>query len=229
MNWKTGACLRLLPLLLGFAILFISLRQTCCLPLVGLHTLAQILLLSVLIAFSRSAAPLFAVLVIIQLIFAVGSIFHTQFFFSLQYGLTNIVLIGAVVRLFWVQYRMFRCYKRGNYLEALRYSQRLGQMLPYIPHAQASSAEFPFTLKRYDEALAEFEAAGKKVPVLPHVIAGRAVTYHALGNLAQAQANWRALVALNPRYADVDWTGKILRWESSLVDEARKLVVGLNA
>lgn len=100
-------------------------------------------------------------------------------------------------------------------------------------------AEIYFLLGDYASALADYQTfetnyTPEQVAYTFHrqtiadmVKAGMAVTYHALGEVAQAQALWRDLLMKSAHYGDITWVSREFFWSDAMTLQAEKLIASL--
>lgn len=81
-----------------------------------------------------------------------------------------------------------------------------------------------FALGDMTKALAAFEKSDQLKPQYHYAVAGLAITLHRTGKVERAKELWQSLVDTEPRYLDATWVQDELRWEESLVEEARKVI-----
>jgi tetratricopeptide (TPR) repeat protein len=86
-----------------------------------------------------------------------------------------------------------------------------------------------FAMGNFEAALRDFERSHELDSEFKWAIAGLAITHHALGHVEKARKLWRRLLAQDERYRDADWVKQKLNWPDPLVEEARKLIAGLDA
>jgi tetratricopeptide (TPR) repeat protein len=80
---------------------------------------------------------------------------------------------------------------------------------------------------RHQDALASFQKADQLKRGDKFALAGIAISYHALGEPAEAQRNWKSLLGRDKRYKDIEWVRRELRWADPLIAEAQKLIAEL--
>ena len=117
--------------------------------------------------------------------------------------------------------------KQGDLKGAVADFDRAIELDPEYAAAYSNRGEAYFALKRYDRALADFKKSEELSPGYHFARAGMAITQHALGAVEEARRLWQGLVDGDERYLDVDWVKEELNWIEPLVEEARKLIAGL--
>jgi tetratricopeptide (TPR) repeat protein len=93
--------------------------------------------------------------------------------------------------------------------------------------AYNNRAVVKFVREDYESALEDYKIGAELMPMERLLMGGLAITYHALGNNEEAFGLWRALLAMDKRYANADYTGQEFLWPPALVEQARKLIADL--
>jgi tetratricopeptide (TPR) repeat protein len=106
------------------------------------------------------------------------------------------------------------------------YTQAI-QLYPHFDKPHNNRGELWFSVGHFQQALADFRRAEELKPEYPFGIAGMAIAHHALGNVEEAKQLWRKLIAMNKHFSNLQWVQKRLRWDESLIAEARKFVNNL--
>ncbi len=108
----------------------------------------------------------------------------------------------------------------ADFTEAIRLNSQ------YVD-AYQGRGELYFVDHRFEEALEDFSQANVLQSANNMTLGDMSVTYYALDQKKEAKRIWRALLAQDQRYRDVDWVGKELHWAKPLVEAARKLIAEL--
>jgi tetratricopeptide (TPR) repeat protein len=116
---------------------------------------------------------------------------------------------------------------KGEYDTALQDFDKSVALDPRYAYAYSNRGEVQFIIGQYQNALVNFQKANELKRGDKFALAGMAISFHALGNLSEAQRDWKSLVGRDKRYKDVEWVRRTLRWANPLVEEARKLIAEL--
>ncbi|MEZ4671825.1 MAG: toll/interleukin-1 receptor domain-containing protein [Anaerolineae bacterium] len=125
--------------------------------------------------------------------------------------------------------RAISYYQKDDFLKAIEGYNEVLEQGAYMSEALNNRGECFFALGEYAKALPDFEQANK----LRHggfrmAIAGAAVTFHALGDIDKAKQLWRGLIKRSQRFTDIEWVSKELKWNDTLVNEAKLLLSKLS-
>jgi tetratricopeptide (TPR) repeat protein len=96
--------------------------------------------------------------------------------------------------------------KTGDLEQAIAdFSRAIASNLPEAEYTHLQRGEVYFAQDRYDLALADFQLAAGQASTRTIGGCALALTQSALGRAAEAQATWRELAAVDPRFRDAAW------------------------